>query len=197
MRKAMIKRKTSETNIAVKLNLGGSGKSKIKTGIGFLDHMLTLFAKHGLFDLEIKASGDLEVDRHHTNEDVGICLGQAFAKALKDKKGISRYGFCFVPMDESLANARVVLDISARPSLYFNKPASIKGDCEGYNIQDAKEFFKAFAGNSGINMHVDIIRGEDTHHIIEAVFKAFARAMKDAVKIDKRVKGVPSTKGKL
>lgn len=197
MRKSTIKRKTSETNIAVKLILDGSGKSRIKTGIGFLDHMLTLFSKHGLFDLEIKAAGDLGVDRHHTNEDVGICLGQAFQKALGDKKGISRYGFYFVPMDESLANTRVVLDISARPSLYFKKPASVKDSCDGYNIQDAKEFLKAFILNSGVNMHVDILRGEDTHHVIEAVFKAFARAMKDAVKIDKRVKGVPSTKGKL
>ena len=197
MRKAVIKRKTNETDILVNLSLDGKGKSKIKTGIGFLDHMLTLFAKHGLFDLEIKATGDLEVDRHHTNEDVGICLGQAFAKALGDKKGISRYGFCFVPMDESLAKARIVLDISARPSLYFTKPASIKGEYDGYTIQDTKEFLKAFAGNSGINMHVDILRGEDTHHIIEAIFKALARAMKEAVKVDKRVKGVPSTKGKL
>ena len=197
MRKAIIKRKTKETDIAIALNLDGSGKSKIKTGIGFLDHMLTLFAKHGLFDLDVKAKGDLEVDNHHTNEDVGICLGQAFAKALGNKKSISRYGYSFVPMDESLANVRVVLDISARPSLYFNKSAKISDAGEAYTIQDAKEFLKAFSGNSGINMHVDVLRGEDMHHIIEAMFKAFARAMKDAVKIDKRVKGIPSTKGKL
>ncbi len=196
-RKAVIKRKTRETDICVELNIDGSGKSKIKTGIGFLDHMLTLFSKHGLFDLSIKAKGDLEVDRHHTNEDVGICLGQAFLKALGSKKGISRYGFSFVPMDESLAKARVVLDFSGRPSLYFKKSAAIKDVSNGYSIQDTKEFLKAFVTNSGINMHVDIIRGEDTHHVIESVFKALAKAVSSAVVINKRIKGVPSTKGKL
>jgi len=196
-RMAEIKRKTAETDITVQLNLDGEGKSKIKTGIGFLDHMLTLFAKHGLFDLNVTARGDLEVDRHHTNEDVGICLGEAFSKALADKKGISRYGFTFVPMDESLANARVVLDISGRPSFYFKKAKNLPTACEGYSIQDAKEFFKAFTNSSGINIHLDILRGEDTHHVIEAAFKALARAMRVAVSIDKRVKGVPSTKGRL
>lgn len=195
-RKSKVKRVTSETNISIDLDLDGCGKSDIKTGIGFLDHMLTLFSKHGLFDIMIRAKGDLHVDRHHTNEDVGICLGEAFKKALDKKIGIRRYGYSFVPMDEALANARVVLDISGRPSLLF--VSKIKNYyAADYTPQDANEFFKAFTNAGGINMHVDIFRGEDTHHIIEAVFKAVARAMREAVSIDKRVKGIPSTKGKL
>ena len=196
MRKSKIKRVTKETNIAIELNLDGHGKSDIKTGIGFLDHMLTLFSKHGLFDLKVRAKGDLEVDMHHTNEDVGISLGEAFKKALGKKEKIRRYGYSFVPMDEALANARVVLDISGRPSLFFKGntkalPAAV------YGIQDAKEFLKAFSTACGINMHVDLLRGDDTHHAIEALFKATARAMREAVSIDKRAKGIPSTKGKL
>jgi len=195
-RKSEIKRVTRETSIKIALNLDGQGKGRISTGIGFLDHMLELFAKHGLFDLKVQAKGDLKVDLHHTNEDVGIALGEAFKKALGKKAGIRRYGYSFVPMDEALANARVVLDISGRPSLFFS--SKIKGTPPaGYSLQDAKEFFKAFSANSGINMHVDALRGEDTHHVIEALFKATARALKEAVSIDKRVKGVPSTKGKL
>ncbi|MBI4335196.1 MAG: imidazoleglycerol-phosphate dehydratase HisB [Candidatus Omnitrophica bacterium] len=195
-RKSEVKRITSETRIHVALNIDGRGKYRVDTGIGFLDHMLELFAKHGLFDLKVLAKGDLKVDLHHTNEDVGICLGEAFRKALGRKAGIRRYGYSFVPMDEALANARVVLDISGRPSLFFS--SKVKGlSATGYTLQDAKEFLKAFSSNSGINMHVDALRGEDTHHIIEALFKATARALREAASVDKRVKGVPSTKGKL
>lgn len=195
-RKSEVKRVTSETNISIGLDLDGKGKGDIKTGIGFLDHMLTLFSKHGLFDLKVRAKGDLDVDLHHTNEDIGICLGEAFKKALGKKLGIRRYGYSFVPMDEALANARVVLDISGRPSLFFNSKAR-KTTAAGYNLQDAKEFMRAFTTNSGINMHVDVFRGDDTHHVIEALFKATARALREAVSIDKRSKGVPSTKGRL
>jgi len=195
-RKSEVKRVTRETNIKIALNVDGQGKSKISTGIGFLDHMLELFSKHGLFDLKVQAKGDLDVDLHHTNEDVGIALGEAFKKALGKKAGIRRYGYSFVPMDEALANARVVLDISGRPSLFFSSKIKAAPPAK-YSLQDAKEFFKAFSSNSGINMHVDALRGEDTHHVIEALFKATARALREAVSIDKRVKGVPSTKGKL
>lgn len=195
-RKSEIKRVTKETNIRVSLNIDGKGKSSINTGIGFLDHMLTLFSKHGLFDLKIRARGDLNVDLHHTNEDVGICMGEAFKKALGKKAGIRRYGYSFVPMDEALAHARVVLDISGRPSLFFNSKVK-KNMPAKYTLQDAGEFLKAFSTHGGINMHVDALRGEDAHHVIEALFKATARAMREAVSIDKRVKGIPSTKGKL
>jgi len=197
-RKVVVKRKTKETDITLELGIDGKGKAQVKTGIGFLDHMLTLFTKHGLFDLKIKAKGDLEVDIHHTNEDVGICLGTAIKKALGNKKGIKRFGTCFVPMDEALAKTRVVLDISGRPSLYLKaKPSKLKTKSSTYGLQDAKEFLKALCLNSGMNMHVDILRGEDIHHMIEAVFKALGRALDEATRLDKRVKGVPSTKGKL
>jgi len=197
-RKVVVKRKTKETDITLELGVDGKGKAQIKTGIGFLDHMLTLFTKHGLFDLKIKAKGDLDVDIHHTNEDVGICLGTALKKALGNKKGIKRFGTCFVPMDEALASVRVVLDISGRPSLYLKRAKGLKAEsARGYTLQDAKEFLKALCQNSGMNMHVDILRGEDTHHMIEAVFKALGRALDEATRIDKRVKGIPSTKGKL
>lgn len=197
---AKIKRKTRETQIYVELNLDGKGKSKIKTGIGFLDHMLGLFSYHGLFDLKIQVlKSDLDVDIHHTNEDVGVCLGKAFKKALAAKKGISRYGFSFVPMDEALANVRVVLDISGRPSLYFNVSKFVpKLTSAAYNLQDVEEFFRAFVTNSGVNVHIDVLKGKDIHHTIEAVFKAFGRALKDATRIDLRMgRRVPSTKGKL
>lgn len=195
-RKSSVRRSTKETDIRMDLNLDGLGRGNIQTGIGFLDHMLTLFAKHGLFDLKIRAKGDLDVDSHHTNEDVGICLGEAFKKALGKKAGINRYGYSFIPMDEALASARVVLDISGRPSLFFSSKVKKLPEAQ-YSLQDAKEFLKGFISASGVNMHVDIMRGEDTHHAIEAVFKAVARALREAVKIDRRVKGVPSTKGKL
>ncbi|NQT95095.1 MAG: imidazoleglycerol-phosphate dehydratase HisB [Candidatus Omnitrophica bacterium] len=197
-RTAEIKRKTKETDIIMKLNLDGKGKGKVKTGIGFLDHMLELFAYHGLFDLTIKAKGDLDVDIHHTNEDIGIALGQAFKKALKTKSGISRFGQSFVPMDEALARARVVLDISGRLSLYFKCKVKKLKPAKGYDTNDCEEFLKAFVLNSGINMHVDIIRGKDTHHALESVFKALGRALSEAISIEpRRGKKVPSTKGRL
>jgi imidazoleglycerol-phosphate dehydratase len=197
-RSAVIKRDTKETKIEVKLDLEGTGQYKISTGIPFLDHMLSLFASHGLFDLEIKAKGDLEVDIHHTNEDVGICLGQAFDRALGDKKGIKRFAGAGVPMDEALA--RITLDIGGRPSLYVtvDKKVELGGkNKKKYSFEDAKHFLRSFCQEAGINAHVDILAGEDLHHILEAVFKSLARAMDTATKIDPRIKGVPSTKGTI
>jgi len=197
-RTAEIKRKTKETDIAIKLNIDGKGKANINTGIGFLNHMLELFTYHGLFDLSVRAKGDLDVDTHHTNEDVGITLGQAFKKALKAKKGITRFGQSFVPMDEALSRSRVVLDISGRPSLYFNNKVKGLKAAKAYDINDCEEFLRAFTLNSGINMHVDIIRGKDTHHVLESVFKALGRALSGAVRIEpRRGKKTPSTKGRL
>jgi imidazoleglycerol-phosphate dehydratase len=197
-RTAEVKRKTKETDIAIKLNLDGKGKAAIDTGIGFLDHMLELFAYHGLFDLRIKAKGDLKVDTHHTNEDIGITLGVALKKALKLKKGINRFGQSFVPMDEALARVRIVLDVSGRPSLYFNNKARGLKLAKAYDLNDCEEFLKSFILHSGINMHVDIIRGKDTHHVLESVFKALGRALSEAVRIEQRRGGeVPSTKGRL
>ena len=197
-RSAVIKRNTKETKIEVKLDLEGTGQYKINTGIPFLDHMLCLFASHGLFDLEIKAKGDLDVDIHHTNEDVGICLGQAFDRALGDKKGIKRFAGAGVPMDEALA--RITLDIGGRPSLYVtvDKKVELGGKHKKkYSFEDAKHFLRSFCQEAGINAHVDILAGEDLHHILEAVFKSLARAMDTATKLDPRIKGVPSTKGQI
>jgi len=193
---AKVKRKTTETDIALTLNIDGTGKARIKTGIGFLDHMLTLFAKHGLFDLEIKAKGDLGVDIHHTNEDIGICLGEAIKKALKDKKGIKRFGTKYVPMEEALA--KVVLDLSGRYNLIFPKKLiEIDKKVEGYSVNDTEHFLKALSREAGINLNVNIESGEDVHHIIEAIFKALGMALDEATTIDPRRKDVPSTKGKL
>jgi len=203
---AKLVRKTKETNITVRLVIDGKGDADIKTGIGFLDHMLTLFAKHGFFDLIISAKGDLDVDIHHTNEDVGITLGSAFKKALGDKKGIARFGDSFVPMDGCLI--RVVTDISNRPSLHVhyktkrdieNLLANLAiGDSVKYSFVNLEQFVQAFVMNSGINMHIEILAfDKDLHHLIEAIFKAMGRALDEAVKIDKRTKGVLSTKGKL
>jgi len=198
-RSVVIKRVTKETAITGKLNIDGTGKYDIKTSIGFLDHMLELFAKHGLFDLELRAKGDLRVDTHHTNEDVGICLGEAFKKALSDKKGIKRFASVTVPMDEALVE--VTLDISGRPYLKdlvtYASPVLATEVVEHYSFNDAKEFLRAFINNAGINLIFDIKTGEDLHHILEALFKAFARALDEATQIDVRIKGVPSTKGKL
>jgi len=196
---AEIRRKTKETDIALRINLDGKGKASIKTGIGFLNHMLELFAYHGLFDLKVVVkSQDLDVDTHHTNEDIGICLGQALKKALKGKKGINRFGLSFVPMDEALARVRVALDISGRPSIYFRSKVKSSESRKAYTLNDAEEFLKAFAMNCGINMHVDIIRGKDTHHMLESVFKALGRALSEATAINpRRKKKVPSTKGRL
>lgn len=195
-RKAEVRRKTQETDIRLRLNLDGHGKASVKTGIPFLDHMLASLAKHGLFDLEIQARGDLEVDIHHTNEDVGITLGQAFAKALKDKKGIRRFGFFSVPMDEALV--RVSLDISGRPSLQTLRQRGVRfSRLENYSFHDACEFLKALTLHAGINMAIEVISGHDSHHIIEAVFKASAKALDMATQRDPRIQGIPSTKGTL
>jgi len=196
IRKASVQRKTSETNISVTLAIGGNGKSAVDTGIPFLDHMLTLLAKHSLMNLAVKAKGDLGVDIHHTNEDVGITLGEALAKALGTKAGIRRYGFFGVPMDEAMA--RVTLDISGRPSFFIQQAKGAFLPRTGkYTLHDASEFLKAFTQHAGINMHLEVLAGEDAHHILEAIFKALAKALDMATQIDPRSKGVPSTKGRL
>ncbi|MCD6539489.1 MAG: imidazoleglycerol-phosphate dehydratase HisB [Candidatus Omnitrophica bacterium] len=194
MRRVKIRRKTEETEVKVELNIDGEGKYKISTGIPFLDHMLSLLAKHGLFDLKLKAKGDLEIDPHHTNEDVGITLGQAFALALKDKNNLKRFGWGFVVLDE--AEVRVVLDLSGRPYLEVN-PKNIKGCLENYSFRYFKEFLRAFINNSLITLHVDILKGEDLHHILECSFKALGLALDQATSLDRRKKGLPTTKGKI
>lgn len=195
-RSAVVQRKTAETNIKVSLAVSSRGRAKVHTGMPFLDHMLTLLAKHSLMDLEVKASGDLHVDIHHTNEDVGIVLGMVLTKALGDKKGIRRYGFFSVPMDETLI--RVTLDISGRPSLHVAKAKGVKfSRLENYSFHDACELLKAFCQHAGINMHIEVLSGHDSHHIIEGVFKALAKALDMATQIDSRVHGIPSTKGSL
>jgi imidazoleglycerol-phosphate dehydratase len=193
-RTSAIKRKTGETNISLSLNIDGKGKSSIKTGIPFFDHMLTLFAKHGLFDLKLAAKGDIKVDYHHTVEDAGICLGQAFKEALGDKKGIVRYGESKVPMDEALAE--VIIDISGRPHLTYNVPFE-KTKFIDFDVEVVREFFEAFVLNAGITVHINMLRGRNMHHVIEAIFKAFAVTLSKACAIDPRKKGVPSTKGVL
>jgi imidazoleglycerol-phosphate dehydratase len=193
-RKAEISRKTQETQIAVSLNLDGTGKSKIETPAGFFNHMLILFSRHGLFDLELSAIGDVDVDFHHLVEDTGIVLGKAFIKALGDKKGLKRYGSFYVPMDEALAFSAI--DISGRAYLYFD--AEFKKDKVGdFDVELVEEFYRAFVNNAFITTHLEIIRGHNTHHMIEALFKAFGRALRDAVTIDEKEQGIPSTKGIL
>ena len=194
MRKATVKRKTKETAITVAVTIDGSGKGDIKTSVPFLDHMLDLLKQHGLFDITIKATGDIEVDYHHTVEDIGIALGDCFKKAMGDCKGIKRYGESSVPMDESLGS--VVLDICNRPNLVFDIPG-IQGKVGTFDVELVKEFFNAFAHNSGIALHIKVPYGDNAHHIIEAIFKAFARALDVATTVDTRIVGVMSTKGKL
>ena len=194
-RKSSIERKTTETNIKLKFAIDGQGKGKINTGIPFLDHMLTLFAKHGLFDLTIDAVGDLEIDYHHTVEDIGIVLGKAIAQAVGDKMGIRRYGSALIPMDETLAS--VALDISGRPYIVYNVSLPKRGKIKEFDADLIEDFFQALVTNSGITLHINLRYGRNIHHIFEAVFKAFARALDDATTIDSRVSGVPSTKGKL
>ncbi|MEK6584548.1 MAG: imidazoleglycerol-phosphate dehydratase HisB [Nitrospirota bacterium] len=194
-RKSSIERKTTETNIKLKFAIDGQGKGKINTGIPFLDHMLTLFAKHGLFDLTIDAVGDLEIDYHHTVEDIGIVLGKAIAQAVGDKKGIRRYGSALIPMDETLAS--VALDISGRPYIVYNVSLPKRGKIKEFEADLIEDFFQALVTNSGITLHINLRYGRNIHHIFEAVFKAFARALDEATTIDSRVSGVPSTKGKL
>ena len=204
MRSATIQRKTKEVQIRGRISLDGSGRSSVSTGIRFLDHMLELFAKHGLFDLDLRAKGDLDIDLHHTNEDIGLALGEAFKKALSDKKGIRRMGSAFVPMDESLARVRAVADISGRPHLRWDWAADQDSKLfrrsarVSYDLDDARHFLESFVAKSEITLHVDVLKaGGDIHHILESVFKALGRALRDAVEHDARVKGVPSTKGKL
>lgn len=193
-RKAEINRTTKETDIKIDLNIDGTGSSSISTSIGFFDHILTLFSRHGFFDLAISAKGDLEVDQHHTVEDVGICLGQAFAKAVGDKAGIKRFGNSAIPMGESLAS--VIVDLCDRPFLVYN--VSIKNSKVGdFDVELIKEFFYAFVNNCGATLHINLAYGSNTHHIIEAIFKAFGRAMDQATSKDERIKGVLSTKGIL
>ncbi len=195
MRVAEINRKTKETDIFLKLNIDGSGKSEIDTGVGFFDHMLTLFAAHGMFDLVVKCSGDLQVDAHHTVEDVGICLGQAFSEALGDMKGIKRYADKIVPMDESLV--LVAVDISGRPHLSFDLPVPY-GTVGNFDTELVNEFFYSFIRNSKITLHIKKFNGLNTHHIIECCFKAFGRTLDEATMIDERRADVlPSTKGVL
>lgn len=191
---AEIERKTAETLVSVKLNLDGEGKCEIATGLGFLDHMLTLLAKHSFMDLTVKAKGDLEVDSHHTVEDIGIVLGEALREALGDKAGIHRYGNCFIPMDETLA--QVCLDFSGRPFLVFGAeiPKIVLGN---FDTEMTEEFFRAVAMHCGLTLHIRVLYGSNVHHIIEAIFKAFARAVAEAAAMDSRVKGVMSSKGVL
>jgi imidazoleglycerol-phosphate dehydratase len=199
-RSATIKRRTAETKITLALTIDGTGKADVKTGLRFFDHMLTLLAKHSLCDLKIRASGDLDVDAHHLVEDVGIALGQAFARALGDKRGIRRYGWSLVPMDEALAQCRVALDFSNRPFLVF----ACKGwkqianvELKGFRVGLVREFLKGFASEARCNLHVDVLRGDEPHHVVEAIFKALAKALDLACQRDRRVKAVPSSKGKL
>lgn len=197
MRRAIVSRKSKETNISVSLNVDGNGKVTVKTGMPFLDHMLTLLAVHGLFDLTLKASGDLEIDRHHTNEDIGLVLGQALDQALKDRKGITRFGFAYVPMDEALA--RVVLDFSGRPRLVLRDGRGGKtlSSSTEYSWGDAEHFLESFARTAKLTVHIDVLSGADFHHTCEAVFKALGRALEQATRIHPRVKGIPSSKGRL
>jgi imidazoleglycerol-phosphate dehydratase len=187
-------RKTAETAIDLAIDLDGSGDSTISTGIGFFDHMLTLFSRHGLFDLNLDAKGDLEVDFHHTVEDTGITLGEAMREALGDKKGIRRYGCCYLPMDETLA--RVVVDLSNRPHLEF-RAAPGTPSAPNFPFTLVEEFCRALASNLRANIHVELLYGRDGHHIAEAIFKGLARALRDACEKDPRVKGIPSTKEAL
>lgn len=193
-RKAKLQRKTKETDIHVEVELDGAGKAEIETGMPFFNHMLDSFTRHGLFDIKIQAKGDINVDYHHTVEDVGLALGQAFKEGLGDKRGIRRFGEASCPLDEALA--KVVVDISGRPYLSYNvkiRPGRV-GD---FDTDLPHEFFAAFANQLGMNLHMDVLRGENPHHIIEACFKAFARAMDMATQLDSRIQGVLSTKGSL
>ena len=195
MRQAEVTRNTLETRITVKLNLDGSGKSALATGIGFFDHMLDQVARHGMLDLDIAASGDLHIDAHHTVEDVGIALGQAFARALGDKTGVRRYGHAYVPLDEALS--RVVIDLSGRPGLEFHIPF-VRGLIGEFDVDLIHEFFQGFVNHAQVTLHVDNLKGANAHHQAETAFKAFGRALRMAVELDPRMQGVvPSTKGAL
>ena len=195
MRTAEVERKTKETQIRVRLDLDGTGRAKLASGIPFLDHMLDQVARHGMTDLEIEAKGDLEIDAHHTVEDIGITLGQAFTKAIGDKAGVRRFGHAYVPLDEALS--RVVIDFSGRPGLEYHVPftRALIGD---FDVDLVHEFFQGFVNHAHVTLHVDNLRGDNAHHQCETVFKAFARALRMACELDPRTQGaVPSTKGSL
>ncbi len=193
-RKAIIERKTGETDIAVSINLDGQGTAEMATGVPFFDHMLTALGKHALFDLKVQVQGDLEIDGHHTVEDTGICLGQALHEALGTREGINRFGHARIPMDEALAD--VCLDLSGRGVLVYEAAFTREkvGDLE---LELVEEFFTALAANAGMALHVELVRGKNAHHAVEAIFKALAWALREAVAINPRITGVPSTKGKL
>ena len=189
-----VKRKTRETDVRISLNLDGKGKADIASGIPFLDHMLTLFAVHGFFDLAVSAEGDLDVDLHHTVEDVGLVLGDAVSQALGERKGIRRYGHAVIPMDDALA--AVTVDLSNRPFLVCNMPESIVYGI-ALNPSLTREFFRALVNRGGLNLHINVAYGENDHHVIESIFKAFGRALDQATSLDPRIKGVLSTKGRI
>jgi imidazoleglycerol-phosphate dehydratase len=193
-RTAQVERRTKETTISVSVDLDGTGRADLATGVPFLDHMLDQVARHGMIDLTIRAKGDLHIDAHHTVEDVGIALGQAVRQALGDKAGLARYGHAYVPLDEALS--RVVIDLSGRPGLDFHVPFA-RAMIGGFDVDLAHEFFQGFANHALVTLHVDNLRGENAHHQAETVFKAFARALRMAVAHDPRSSGVPSTKGTL
>ncbi|MGB7479743.1 MAG: imidazoleglycerol-phosphate dehydratase HisB [Burkholderiaceae bacterium] len=194
-RRAEIARNTNETQIRIAINLDGSGRQHLQTGVPFLDHMLDQIARHGLIDLDVEAKGDLHIDAHHTVEDVGITLGQAFAKAVGDKRGIRRYGHAYVPLDEALS--RVVVDFSGRPGLEFHVPFT-RAMIGGFDVDLAREFFQGFVNHALVTLHVDNLRGANAHHQCETVFKAFGRALRMALEHDPRMAGtIPSTKGSL
>ncbi|MFC7515750.1 imidazoleglycerol-phosphate dehydratase HisB [Herbaspirillum sp. GCM10030257] len=194
-RVAEVTRNTNETQIRVAINIDGTGQQKLNTGVPFLDHMLDQIARHGLIDLDIEAKGDLHIDAHHTVEDVGITLGQAFAKAVGDKKGIRRYGHAYVPLDEALS--RVVIDFSGRPGIEFNVPFT-RAMIGGFDVDLTHEFFQGFVNHALVTLHIDNLRGVNAHHQCETVFKAFGRALRMAIELDPRAAGtIPSTKGSL
>ena len=194
MRSAYIKRKTKETDIEISLNLDGKGEAQVDSGIPFLDHMLTLFSVHGLFDLKVKAKGDLEVDDHHTTEDIGFCLGQAIMEALGEKRGIFRYGQSSVPMNEALA--QVFIDLSGRPFFVY-RGKRLSGKIRQFDLELVREFFWALSFQSAMTLHIHLVYGGNKHHCVEAIFKAFGQALRQAVAIDKGRLGIPSSKGVL
>jgi len=195
MRQAQVTRNTLETKIEVSLNLDGSGKSRLATGIGFFDHMLDQVARHGMLDLEVEAKGDLHIDAHHTVEDVGITVGQAFTKAIGDKKGVRRYGHAYVPLDEALS--RVVIDLSGRPGLEYSVDYA-RGLIGEFDVDLVHEFFQGFVNHASVTLHIDNLKGRNAHHQAETIFKAFGRALRMAVELDARASGIlPSTKGSL
>jgi len=195
MREAQVTRNTLETQVEVRLNLDGTGKSKLATGVGFFDHMLDQVARHGMVDLDVEAKGDLHIDAHHTVEDVGITLGQAFAKAIGDKKGVRRYGHAYVPLDEALS--RVVIDLSGRPGLEYSVDYA-RGLIGEFDVDLVHEFFQGFVNHALVTLHIDNLKGRNAHHQAETIFKAFGRALRMAAELDARASGtLPSTKGSL